>query len=89
MLKRTCSVIGGVFIILGLYIVLWGKAKEMKRAARLVVPDVSNNDSKRIDVVITSSDHTSNDTAVEGRVSSSPSRIQTIQISDGPIRQQS
>ncbi len=31
-----CSIIGAVLIVLGLYLVLWGKGEEMKEASQLV-----------------------------------------------------
>ncbi|KAL1831805.1 hypothetical protein DCAR_0101816 [Daucus carota subsp. sativus] len=49
------SVIGAITIVCGLYAVLWGKGKEMKRIAQLM-PEVSSGDSsKPIEIVITSS----------------------------------
>lgn len=47
--------LGAITIVCGLYVVLWGKGKEMKRIAQLM-PEVSSGDSsKPIDIVITSS----------------------------------
>lgn len=47
--------IGAITIVCGLYAVLWGKGKEMKRIAQLM-PEVSSGDSsKPIEIVITSS----------------------------------
>lgn len=41
----TCSLVGAAVIICGLYLVLWGKGKEMKKMARLVPSKNSINDS--------------------------------------------
>lgn len=47
--------LGAITIVCGLYAVLWGKGKEMKRIAQLM-PEVSSGDSsKPIDIVIISS----------------------------------
>lgn len=49
------SVLGAITIVCGLYAVLWGKGKEMKRIAQLM-PEVSSEDSsKAVDFVIISS----------------------------------
>ncbi|GAB4841168.1 hypothetical protein Ancab_021912 [Ancistrocladus abbreviatus] len=47
------SVLGALLIICGLYAVLWGKAKEMKRANRLI----PSNDSQEIEIVTSSTVH--------------------------------
>lgn len=47
------SVIGAVLIVIGLYIVLWGKSKEMKKVTHLVPSEITL-DSKEIEVVVES-----------------------------------
>ncbi|KAK9286181.1 hypothetical protein L1049_014564 [Liquidambar formosana] len=47
------SILGAMLIICGLYVVLWGKGKELVRITRLV-PSKSSRESESIEVVITS-----------------------------------
>ncbi|KAL6964330.1 hypothetical protein U1Q18_035385 [Sarracenia purpurea var. burkii] len=47
------TVLGAVVIVCGLYAVLWGKGKELKRICQLV-PSKSSRESERIDVIVTS-----------------------------------
>lgn len=45
-----CSVIGAVLIVIGLYMVLWGKSKEMKKVTDLeITPEI-----EEIEVVVAS-----------------------------------
>ncbi|KAH7834962.1 hypothetical protein Vadar_021443 [Vaccinium darrowii] len=53
------TVLGAVVIICGLYTVLWGKGKELKRITQLM-PSKSSRESERIDIVIASSAENSN-----------------------------
>ncbi|OVA16861.1 Drug/metabolite transporter [Macleaya cordata] len=60
------SVLGAVLIVIGLYFVLWGKAKEMKKRSRLM-PSKSSRESEAresdaIEVMITSSSTDNNNT---------------------------
>uniref|UniRef100_A0A5B6YH78 WAT1-related protein n=1 Tax=Davidia involucrata TaxID=16924 RepID=A0A5B6YH78_DAVIN len=48
------SVLGAVLIVIGLYVVLWGKREEMERIDQLM-PSKSSRESERIEVFITSS----------------------------------
>ncbi|KAM7470422.1 hypothetical protein LguiA_008605 [Lonicera macranthoides] len=77
------SIIGAVLIVCGLYVVLWGKGKEMKRIARLMPernssggPGGPGGDSKRIEVLITSTPQNNISNRVEVGVSS-PNRPST------------
>ena len=38
---QLCSVIGAVLIVGGLYMVLWGKSKEMKKMSNLVSSEIT------------------------------------------------
>lgn len=42
----TCSIIGGVLIVIGLYVVLWGKRQEAVKVAELQPAD------ETVDVVV-------------------------------------
>lgn len=53
------TVLGAVVIICGLYTVLWGKGKELKRITQLM-PSKSSRESERIDIVIAPSAENSN-----------------------------
>ncbi|EOX97422.1 Mtn21-like protein [Theobroma cacao] len=58
------SIIGAVLIVLGLYVVLWGKGKEMKKMNQLV-PSASSPQNGPIEIIVTSSaDNTSNNNNV-------------------------
>ncbi|KAI3968593.1 hypothetical protein MKW92_049181 [Papaver armeniacum] len=48
------SVLGAILIVIGLYFVLWGKAKELKNMSKLV-PSKSSRRSEIIQVIVTSS----------------------------------
>ncbi|MED6119548.1 hypothetical protein PIB30_117848 [Stylosanthes scabra] len=48
------SVIGSVMIVCGLYAVLWGKNKEMKKVAQLVPSEIIQQEDQAIQVVVTS-----------------------------------
>ncbi|KAI3903709.1 hypothetical protein MKW98_032363 [Papaver atlanticum] len=48
------SVLGAILIVIGLYFVLWGKAKELKNMLKLV-PSKSSRKSEIIQVIVTSS----------------------------------
>lgn len=80
------SVIGAVLIVVGLYIVLWGKSKEMKKVTHLVSSEI-NLDSEEIEVVVTStavdddhnsdcssSRHTSSNSNIVGKVQENSSK---------------
>ncbi|TYI98332.1 hypothetical protein E1A91_D01G206700v1 [Gossypium mustelinum] len=48
------SIIGAVLIVMGLYVVLWGKAKETKVVNKLVA-SITSPEKKTIEIVVTSS----------------------------------
>ncbi|KAI8027109.1 WAT1-related protein [Camellia lanceoleosa] len=52
-------VLGAVVIVCGLYMVLWGKSKELKRIPQLM-PSKSSKESEHIDVIVTSSTENNN-----------------------------
>ena len=47
------SALGSVLIVCGLYTVLWGKGKEMKRISQLMPSDIAR-ESEAIEIVVTS-----------------------------------
>ncbi|KAA8536507.1 hypothetical protein F0562_028985 [Nyssa sinensis] len=47
------TIFGAILIVCGLYMVLWGKGKEMKRIAQLM-PSKSSKESERIEIVLSS-----------------------------------
>ncbi|GAB4829974.1 hypothetical protein Ancab_019618 [Ancistrocladus abbreviatus] len=51
------SVLGALRIICGLYMVLWGKGKEMKRANKLM----SFDDTQEIEIITSTTDHFNDD----------------------------
>ncbi|GAB4829822.1 hypothetical protein Ancab_019474, partial [Ancistrocladus abbreviatus] len=51
------SVLGALLIICGLYMVLWGKGKEMKRANKLM----PSNDTQEIEIITSTTDHVNDD----------------------------
>ncbi|KAL7235991.1 hypothetical protein ACSBR1_019300 [Camellia fascicularis] len=53
------SVLGAVVIVCGLYMVLWGKSKELKRIPQLM-PSKSSDESEHIDIIVTSSTENNN-----------------------------
>ncbi|XP_028181442.1 WAT1-related protein At1g68170-like [Glycine soja] len=55
------SVIGGVLIVCGLYMVLWGKSKEMKMTPQLVSSDKENFEPSTVVVVIATLDYDNSD----------------------------
>ncbi|KAH9686087.1 WAT1-related protein [Citrus sinensis] len=48
------SILGATLIVCGLYAVLWGKGKEMKKITQLVPAKINGESSKSIEIVITS-----------------------------------
>ncbi|KAL2343731.1 hypothetical protein Fmac_005016 [Flemingia macrophylla] len=56
------SVIGAVLIVCGLYMVLWGKSKEMRRASHLA-PSEKENFESTVAVGITTLDHDNSDSS--------------------------
>lgn len=48
------SLLGGLLIICGLYIVLWGKSQEMKKITQLTPTESIEPQHERIDLVISS-----------------------------------
>ncbi|PSS02842.1 WAT1-related protein [Actinidia chinensis var. chinensis] len=70
------SVLGAVVIICGLYVVLWGKGKELKRIAQLI-PSKSSRESERIEVIVTSSE-TNNNTNNSNIVAVLPNGMSTL-----------
>ncbi|KAF8404426.1 hypothetical protein HHK36_009311 [Tetracentron sinense] len=53
------SILGAVLIVCGLYLVLWGKGKEVKRMTQLA-PSKSSRESEAIEVIVTSTTHNNN-----------------------------
>ncbi|GAB4829793.1 hypothetical protein Ancab_019448 [Ancistrocladus abbreviatus] len=51
------SVLGALLIICGLYMVLWGKGKETKRANKLM----PSNDTQEIEIITSTTDHVNDD----------------------------
>ncbi|KAE8724735.1 WAT1-related protein [Hibiscus syriacus] len=49
------SIIGAVLIVMGLYVVLWGKSKEMKKTGELVPPSIPSSENKAVEIVVASS----------------------------------
>ncbi|XP_039059470.1 WAT1-related protein At1g68170-like [Hibiscus syriacus] len=49
------SIIGAVLIVMGLYVVLWGKGKEMKKMGQLVPSSIPSSENKAVEIVVTSS----------------------------------
>ncbi|CAK9160437.1 unnamed protein product [Ilex paraguariensis] len=64
------SVLGAILIVCGLYVVLWGKRKEMKRISQLM-PEIMNSstagDSETIHIAITSSTSQNNSNSSDRR----------------------
>ncbi|XP_059651115.1 WAT1-related protein At1g68170-like [Cornus florida] len=54
------SILGAVLIVCGLYAVLWGKGKEMKKNVQLM-PSKSSKESERINIILASSLEKTND----------------------------
>ncbi|XP_019053756.1 PREDICTED: WAT1-related protein At1g68170 [Nelumbo nucifera] len=86
------SVIGAALIVCGLYVVLWGKGKEMKRMARLM-PSKSSRESEPIEVVVANSfdgTNTPNNSTIGGTIpeadtSAAPGGVPRTEISSsGP-----
>lgn len=48
------SIIGAVLIVCGLYVVLWGKSKEMKKKSQLVAAQSPQDESNTVEIVVTS-----------------------------------
>lgn len=45
------SILGGILIVCGLYVVLWGKAKEMKQNTRLVPATHESERTQEVDQI--------------------------------------
>ncbi|XP_059653384.1 WAT1-related protein At1g68170-like [Cornus florida] len=69
------SVLGAVLIVIGLYFVLWGKGKEMKKIVPLM-PSKSSAESERVDIVVISS--------VENNTTSNGSKV-IVPLADNVI----
>lgn len=55
-----CSLVGAVAVIIGLYVVLWGKAKDPEESQTVSNPELQNNEARNVRVLIDeSSDKTS------------------------------
>ncbi|XP_042495308.1 WAT1-related protein At1g68170-like [Macadamia integrifolia] len=52
------SVVGAVLIVVGLYVVLWGKGKEMKKMSQLM-PSKSSREAEQIEVIVTTTNPSS------------------------------
>lgn len=55
-----CSLVGAVAVIIGLYVVLWGKAKDLEESQKVSNPELQNNEAKNVRVLI---DESSNKTS--------------------------
>lgn len=55
-----CSLVGAVAVIIGLYVVLWGKAKDLEESQTVSNPELQNNEAKNVQVLI---DESSNKTS--------------------------
>lgn len=55
-----CSLVGAVAVIIGLYVVLWGKAKDLEESQTVSNPELQNNEAKNVRVLI---DESSNKTS--------------------------
>lgn len=47
-----CSLVGAVAVIIGLYVVLWGKAKDLEESQTVSNPKLQNNEAKNVRVLI-------------------------------------
>lgn len=47
-----CSLVGAVAVIIGLYVVLWGKAKDLEESQTVSNPELQNNEAKNVRVLI-------------------------------------
>ncbi|XP_059596544.1 WAT1-related protein At4g30420 [Vitis vinifera] len=54
------SLVGAVAVIIGLYVVLWGKAKDLEESQTVSNPELQNNEAKNVRVLI---DESSNKTS--------------------------
>ncbi|KAI4299040.1 hypothetical protein L6164_032536 [Bauhinia variegata] len=61
------SIIGAVLIVLGLYVVLWGKGEEMKKMNQLV-PTQSPNHSDTVEIVVDNKNNRNNSTQNEANI---------------------
>lgn len=55
-----CSLVGAVAVIIALYVVLWGKAKDLEESQTVSNPELQNNEAKNVRVLI---DESSNKTS--------------------------
>ncbi|KAL4318340.1 hypothetical protein GQ457_18G019190 [Hibiscus cannabinus] len=49
------SILGAVLIVIGLYLVLWGKSKEMNKMTQLMPSSIISSENKAVEVVVASS----------------------------------
>ncbi|GMI70562.1 Usually multiple acids move in and out Transporters 24 [Hibiscus trionum] len=49
------GILGAVLIVIGLYVVLWGKSKEMKKMRQLVPSPITCSENKAVEIVVASS----------------------------------
>ncbi|CAK9143408.1 unnamed protein product [Ilex paraguariensis] len=75
------SVAGGGIIVCALYLVLWGKSKEMKRIAQLM-PSKSSRESDQVDNVVTSSVETRKRISISNIIGVAPNFL-TMTDTDG------
>lgn len=57
----ACSVLGSAITIIGLYMVLWGKSKEMKKVTDQLVASKSSQECVEVENPINSSSETNTD----------------------------
>lgn len=69
-----CILVGAVAVIIGLYVVLWGKAKDLEESQTVSNPELQNNKAKNVRVLI---DESSNKTSC------------TIDLKEPPLPSQS
>lgn len=55
-----CSLVGAVAVIIGLYVVLWGKAKDLEESQTVSNPELQNNEAKNVRVLIDESSNKTN-----------------------------
>ncbi|XP_043691129.1 WAT1-related protein At1g68170-like [Telopea speciosissima] len=59
------SVVGAALIVVGLYVVLWGKGTEMKKMADQLMPSKGSKEAKEIEVVVTITTPSSSPAAID------------------------